>query len=222
VRFPREIIDKDRTTLGPRAFAAQHQQNPSPEGGLLFKDVLAHRWIESGIGRTIVTVDCSFKGGSTNDHVAIQTWRRVGRNYHLLARVNRIMGATETAKAIFAMATEYPDATVYVEDKANGPALIDLFSHALPQLTPWDPGKDSKYTRAQAKAHLFEEGRVLLPPDHAAPWVVEYAAEVQRFPLAPHDDDVDATTMALMILDDRSNGEYEAAVAALYASIKEG
>lgn len=36
-RFPKEIVDRDEAAMGSHATAAQHQQRPSPRGGMLFK-----------------------------------------------------------------------------------------------------------------------------------------------------------------------------------------
>jgi predicted phage terminase large subunit-like protein len=120
------------------------------------------------------------------------------------------------------MAARFPGAAIYIEDKANGTAIVDFFKAELVGLTPWDPGQASKYSRAEAKAYLFETGRALVPPDSVAPWVADYAATLQRFPLAKHDDDVDATTMALLILDSRSARSYAEAVAKMAEDARGG
>ena len=229
-RFPQSVIEADRVALGPQGFAAQHGQDPTPSDGLLFKNVLDHRWAFDPItrgapegGRTIITCDAAFKASETSDYVAIQVWRGpvMGR-FLLLDRVCRRMTASETARALFDVARLYPHTPIYIEDKANGPAIVDFFAAELTALTPWDPGQASKTSRAQAKAYLFEAGRVLLPPDSIAPWASEYATALQRFPLAKHDDDVDATSMALLILDDRAMSTYEAAVAKMMADARRG
>ena len=224
-RFTREVLDADLIAMRPQKYAAQMNQDPPPGDGVLFKRVLDHRWIPDKItglaptgGRTIITADCTFKGTADADNVSIQVWRQIANNYLLLHRVNRKMTASETVKALFATTELYPGASVYVEDKANGTAIIDMFRDALP-LVPWDPGTSSKYARAQAKAELFEIGRALVPPDSHAPWVASYAAELQRFPFAKHDDDVDATTMALLILDSGSARRYVDAMAKLRAEL---
>lgn len=44
-RFPKEVVDRDEQVLGAHATASQHQQRPSPRGGLMFKRV----WFEGRI-----------------------------------------------------------------------------------------------------------------------------------------------------------------------------
>jgi len=224
-RFPRAVVERDKIDLGPQAFAAQANQQVTPPGGILFKDVLKHRWAADRFGnppsggRTIITCDAAFKAAATSDPVAIQVWRRVGNFFLLLERINKRMGASETARALFDVAFRWPGCPIYVEDKANGPAIIDMFSADLPVLTPWDPGSASKSSRAEAKSYLFETGRCQVPPDPLFPGQIAYAAELQQFPLARHDDDVDATVMALLILDDRAAASYADAIRKLHASM---
>lgn len=227
-RFPREVIDADKIALGPQGYAAQHGQDPTPSDGLLFKNVLDHRWAIDRYtgrppegGRTIITCDATFKDTKGSDYVAIQVWRGpIAGKFLLLDRSCRRLSASATARALFDVAALWPNAPIYVEDKANGPAILDFFRAELTALCAWDPGSASKISRAEAKAYLFEQGRILLPPDSIAPWAAEYATALQRFPLAKHDDDVDATSMALLILDDRGAQSYAAAVAKMMADAK--
>ena len=62
--------------------------------------------------------------------------------------------------------------------------------------------------RARTVAPYFERGEVTLPAD--APWLTEFEAEVCGFPLAPHDDIVDAMAYAILELTNGSDtfGEY--------------
>ena len=47
---------------------------------------------------------------------------------------------------------------------------------------------------------LFEAGNVLLPEAERAPWINDYMHELCTFPKAAHDDQVDATSQALVRL----------------------
>ena len=62
--------------------------------------------------------------------------------------------------------------------------------------------------RARNIAPYFERGEVMLPAE--APWLAEFEAEVCGFPLAPHNDIVDATAYARLELTNvgDSFGEY--------------
>jgi predicted phage terminase large subunit-like protein len=87
-----------------------------------------------------------------------------------------------------------PD-VVLVEDKASGTSLLQelrvgtrLPIHAIKVDT-------DKTTRANAVTPLVESGRVFLP--ESAPWLADFLEEISSFPVAPHDDVVDALTQGL-------------------------
>lgn len=204
-RFPRAVVDADKDPakgMGLIAFEAQNQQNPTPREGAIFKNVLAHRWttLPARFDRKIITVDCAFKKTETSDFVAIQVWGCLGPNFYLIDRKTERMGISDTIRNVLGMMADHPRCPVHVEDKANGPAVIEILRGAVPGIHEWSPGTDSKVGRATAIAHLFQSGNVWLPPDDRAPWVVEYATTLGRFPLVKFDDDVDATAMALLLL----------------------
>ena len=51
---------------------------------------------------------------------------RFGPNYYLLDQVRRRMGFTASKAAVLAMLAQWPQVTaVLIEDKANGPAVLD-------------------------------------------------------------------------------------------------
>ena len=60
--------------------------------------------------------------------------------------------------------------------------------------------KDSKYSRVNSVAPLFEAGNILLPdPDYFdAPWISDYIEELVAFPKGKHDDQCDATAQFLI------------------------
>jgi predicted phage terminase large subunit-like protein len=81
-----------------------------------------------------------------------------------------------------------------VEDAANGPAIIDSLRGRVNGIIPIRPD-GSKQARLSAVSPLFESGQVFIPRN--APWLIDYEIEMTQFPMAKHDDQVDATSMAL-------------------------
>lgn len=213
-RFPADVVEADRANLGPQAYEAQAQQNPTPIQGLLFKNAgsLLYETLPP-IDRQIITVDCTFKDRKGSDFVALQCWGVHGPNYYLIDLITERLNVSGTMDAIRTMVGRNPKAIgIYVEDKANGPAVMDMLRGEVSGIQPWDPGTASKISRAEAVAPLFTSN-VWLPKN--APWLASYLTELKKFPLTKHDDQVDATTMALLILHQPMVRKYAAMVNAM-------
>jgi phage terminase large subunit-like protein len=92
-----------------------------------------------------------------------------------------------------------------VEDKANGPAIIDALRNELSGIVPMSP-QGSKLARAQAAAPELEAGNYWLPQTL---WAEEMIEECAAFPNAAHDDMVDAWSQAASRFRSSSNGIVE-------------
>ena len=107
------------------------------------------------------------------------------------------MSFTATREAVLTIYRQYPLSTaVLVEDKANGPAVLDSLKDDCSGLLPVEPD-GSKVARAYAVTTLWASGNVFIPENHAAPWVPDFEEELIAFPAHGHDDQVDAMTQAL-------------------------
>lgn len=209
-RFPREEVNQLREDLGPMAAAAQLDQMPTRLEGALFKraDIVGNRYNPADgkhILRRIVTVDCTFKDLESSDYVVAQAWgvltiQGTKKRYVLLDQIRGKWDAPRTAREVRDFARRTKAFGVFVEDKANGPAIVSMLRGVLPGIREWSPGRSSKEERAAAVSYLYEAGSVLVPPDSAAPWLEGYVSELTQFPRGAHDDQVDASTMALLIL----------------------
>lgn len=213
-RFTREVVEEDREEMGPGAFEAQMQQNPTPKEGMIFKIAKLNTWhtLPKGL-RQIITVDCSFKKKESADQVAIQCWGVKNPNYYLCDQILGRFDVGETMEMIGEMKDRWPRTVgVYVEDKANGPAVMQMLGDTIPGLKEWSPGSDSKTGRAEAVSPLVDAGNVWTPDPQTHPWVQAYKTTLGRFPLVTHDDEVDATSMALLILHKPRHRRYRDAV----------
>lgn len=200
-RFPLERLRRIRAAVGEREWAALYQQRPAPEGGAVFRSTWFRRWRPEDLpprwDAMTISWDMSFVGAADADFAVGQVWARSGGNFYLLDQVRRRMGFSETAAALTALCRKWPDAfRVLVEDKANGPAVIDALKSRIPGLTPVRPD-GGKVARANAVTPLLESGNVWFPPDELAPWIGDMLAELTAFPDGAHDDQVDAMTQAL-------------------------
>lgn len=152
-----------------------------------------------------ISVDATFKGesrsknkGAEPDYVAIQTWGISEDNeYYLTNRIKKHLSFTETLEELDRLIQLTPGLNaVLIEDKANGSAIIDVLRKRYPFIIAVEP-KGGKQSRAEAVAPCFETGKVHLPNRL---WLNEYISEFMAFPNGDHDDEVDATSQALMRL----------------------
>ena len=206
----RKQWEKRKATAGSRTWAALYQGHPSPPAGNIFsrdawrwydrpcwlEDDGGARWVSEG--QVIQSWDLAFKGSDHSDWVVGQVWQRDGATLRLLDQARGRWTFTETCRQIQQMTARWPQATAkLVEDKANGPAVIDALGNLVPGLVPVTP-QGGKEARANVVQPLVEAGNVHLPS--FAPWVTDLVEEAAGFPHAPHDDQVDALTQGLTYL----------------------
>lgn len=208
VRFTDKVLATEHTRLGSYGYAGQMQQRPAPaEGGILKKEYWRyyHELPYRGeLTDWLISADLSFKGKQDSDRCAFHVWTRRGAERYLVdKRVGR-WGFTKAVQEFEALCRAYPQATLkLVEDKANGPALIDVLHQTIHGLVAVEPDGD-KVARAWSVQPVCEAGNVWLPSptDHAGnpilarAWVEDTVQELAGFPTATNDDEVDAFTQA--------------------------
>jgi predicted phage terminase large subunit-like protein len=209
-----EEIKQARIDLGEFGFAAQHQQDPAPADGGIVKRIWWRYYNEDpkAIAATadmvIISVDATFKEATGSDFVAIQAWAKKGASCYLLAQAHARMSFTKTLATLKEFLAAWDmHWECLIEDKANGPAIIDMLREEVQALIPVNP-KESKQARAAAVSPLVEAGNVLIPcrgftedgKPILEPWVEAFLLEWTKFPNGAHDDQVDACTQALLRL----------------------
>lgn len=187
-----------KKAVGGYAWASLYMQRPSPSEGGMFR----RGWWKfykappSKFQQVIQSWDCTFKDKKESDYVVGQVWGKVGADRYLLDQVRGQMSFTETLTAIKALTAKWPQALrKLIEDKANGPAVINVLKHEIHGLVPVEP-EGGKVVRATAMTPLAEAGNIYLPDPSIAPWVNDYIEEFAVFPNGAHDDQVDASTQA--------------------------
>lgn len=221
-RFGRPEIESLKISLGSYAAAGQLQQRPSPaEGGLLKRHWWRYWQMEESnfplvlvrfpdgsqqsiaaavvvnIDEIIQSWDCSFKDLETSDYVVGQVWGRIGSSYLLLDQVRGRMDFPATVKAFRKLSAKWPYCAKFVEDKANGSAVVQMLAHEIVGIIAVNP-EGGKVSRAAAASPLVEAGNVYLPHPQFGPWVNDFIEECAAFPTGAHDDQVDAMTQALL------------------------
>lgn len=207
-------------TAGARTWASLYQGRPSPDAGGVFpaeegwarySTPLWETELSRSTGQLVYTVpgigrddheliqswDLTFKDTKGSDFVVGQVWLRVGVYVYLLDQVRERMNFTQTCQAIKDMSAKWPQAVAkFVEDKANGPAVINALNRTIAGLIPIEP-EGSKYARASAVSPLVESKNVVLPTVELLPNVAELLEEAKNFPNSSHDDTIDALSQAV-------------------------
>jgi len=199
-RYPLEALERIKKAVGTRVWTSLYQQRPAPlEGGLVkIAWFSLYRELPAKSNRIIQSWDTAHKAAQINDPSVCTTWAETDLGYYLLDVYCERVEYPDLKRAAVSLAMKYNPTIVLVEDKASGQSLIqDLkLSTSLPVL-PINPLGD-KVIRLMSVSALFESGRVYLP--EAAPWLIDYEAELATFPNAAHDDQVDSTSQALRYL----------------------
>lgn len=191
-------------------WSALYQQSPKSLGGNVFKEnnpaglPCIQYWLPKDLperfDKVIDSWDCTFKDTDGTDFVVGQKWGKKGANSYLLIQVRARMSFTATKTAVKKLYdTEPIPQNVLIEDKANGPAVIDALKGDVPGILPIEPD-GSKLARAHAVTSYWEAQNIWLPHPGLNSWVKTFISELTGFPAMAHDDQVDALTQALRYL----------------------
>jgi predicted phage terminase large subunit-like protein len=207
-RFNQATLKDWKIRLGSFGTAGQLQQRPAPAGGGILK---REHWkyykaLPEKLDEVILSFDMTFKKMTDSDFVVGQGWGRKGADKYLLpVRVRERMGFAASCQAVRNMKGTYPKATaILVEDKANGPAVIETLQKEIPGIIAIEP-EGGKEARAFAIQPQQEAGNLYLPDPSIAPWVEEFVGECTSFPRGANDDQVDACTQAVHWLSNRGS-----------------
>jgi predicted phage terminase large subunit-like protein len=196
--YDRLWAQNKRKEVGTRTWTALFQQRPSPDSGDIFK----REWVKTyralpTLDEMAISVDASFKDTKSSDYCVLQVWGRKGADKYLIDQIRDQMGFPATVQAIRSLSAKYPKAhSKFVEDKANGTAVIDYLKKEIYGLIPVEP-MGGKEVRASAISPQWEAGNVYLPEPSNAPWVNDFIEELIQFPQGKNDDQVDAMTQML-------------------------
>lgn len=194
-----------KKAVGSRVWNALYQGRPSAMEGNIFK----REWwkyydvrpiINPSGDRVIISVDCTFKDTKKSDYVAIQVWLARRPNAYLMYRIRSRMNFERTLEAIRNTVAKWPSAQeILIEDKANGPAVIEVLKKEISGIIAVDP-KGGKVSRANAVTFLMQGGNVYLPNNALDHTIDDFVEEHASFPNGAFDDEVDSETQGLSFL----------------------
>lgn len=199
--------ERIKGAVGTYVWQALYQGDPQVTGGsyipvdkidvipwdqVVFKD--QHGFLMT-LDRALViqSWDLAFTG--KGDYVAGQVWANVGGTWIMIDRVHERLTFTQTVTRVQQLAARWPQTSrIYVENAANGAALLDTLRKRAGLITPVTP-RGSKEARALAVQPLVDSGRVKVVDQVYSDQLFE---ELRDFPFYKHDDQVDAMTQALL------------------------
>jgi predicted phage terminase large subunit-like protein len=198
-RYGRVDLDRIKSTIGEREFAALYQQRPSPLEGSLFRRGWLQYAEKAPYGsRITLGVDLAISTKEGADYTAIVALARdeFGKLY-VVDAVRERVDFPSCLRLIRLMADKHKPDVIGIEQVQFQAAVIQslLRDTSLP-VRGIRPDKD-KVTRAQPLALRYEQGLVY----HCGvpPW---FEDELTSFPNAEHDDAVDALAYAYVAMSD--------------------
>lgn len=216
-RLPKEFLDQKKIDLGARGYAGQYQQMPAPATGAMVLKKWIRYWTPADLPEMdywISSWDCSF-GSKTYDadYVVGQVWGVAGSCAYLLDQVRRKMNVPEMIEAMRVMNQLYPNMrAIVVEERAAGKHVMRTLATEIYGIEGFNPEGQSKEERLGSTLPRWEKGKsaataqIFLPHPQLATtlgrdysWVsTEYEPELLVFNNGRHDDQVDATSQALI------------------------
>lgn len=205
-----EQWEKRKRAAGSFAWAALYQGHPSPgEGGVLkrawWRFFDQPKWVQRSNGEMFIPgdphvelhIDCAFKDLDTSDFVALEVWARHGPKLWLADLICDRMDIIDTCNAVIGLRAKWPQVNVtVVEDKANGPAVVQVLRRKIPGIVEYTP-EGSKLARTFAAAPYVEGGDVSVPVPDLLPKVSDFLEQCAAFPQGANDDMVDAFSQAV-------------------------
>ncbi len=198
---PIEQLKEFKSEMSDYWWSALYQQSPRAIGGNVFKEVGIRYYLPKELpekfDKVLASWDCTFKDTDGTDFVVGQVWGKSKADSYLLDQVRARMSFTRTVQEVIGLKNRWPNIReILIEDKANGPAVIDTLKVSVPGIIPIEPD-GSKLAMAHAVTAYWEAGNIYLPHPSIAPWVGELVGELTSFPASAHDDQVDALSQAL-------------------------
>jgi predicted phage terminase large subunit-like protein len=172
-------------------WSGQCQQNPAPAGGGIIKSHWWRFYVRPGdpvppdcvvmpteFEEMAQSWDMSFKDKKTSDFVVGGVWGRVKATKYLMPDlIWERLNFPDTKKAVVALTGRWPKAHAkWIEDKANGTAIIDELKTDIAGLIAVEPS-GSKEARLHAAAPDVEAGNVVLPHPSICTWTRRFIDE---------------------------------------------
>lgn len=205
-RFDAEVLTGLKKSMGSLQYAGQFQQVPAPAEGVIFKREWLQSFYRDGAApntQDIQSWDMAFTKSEGSAKVAGFVMGRHGADIYIKDLVNDKMTFTESVAAVRTLSGKWCRARAkVVENKANGPAIVDLLKKEIPGMVEFNP-KGSKEERAISVTPYFEAGNIHFPDPKTHPWVDDLIRDLLIFPKGTFKDTTDALVQGILYLMDK-------------------
>lgn len=182
--------------IGKEDFETQYNQNPVRNKLNVIQNEYIH-WIEDreyeefkkGVEFHYASHDCPVRDKETSDYHGFCEGESLGSELVITDAFEEHMAYVKEREYLRNLQVVDPAVLQIVEDKANGAALLQDLALEVSGLVPFDPGTKSKTQRLELASIYMQRGLVRF---RRTPRVEELVICLQKFPLLPHDDMVDA------------------------------
>jgi predicted phage terminase large subunit-like protein len=184
---------------------AQYMQNPTASESAIIKRDWVRWWTKDdppSVSFIVQSYDTALTTKDRSDYSVCHTWgvffneEDNSTNAILLNRTKGKWEFPELKQMALQQYADWEPDSVIVEAKASGQPLIDEMRRSGIFVQDYSPGKgQDKIARLNAVSDMFASGHVWFPE---TPWAQATVEEIVSFPAGEHDDEVDATTLALM------------------------
>ena len=199
-----------KNSMPQRFWYALYQGRPTPGTGTVFKVKWWKRydtvlWVRKTGGtfdvpghELIQSWDMTFKDTKDTDYVVGGVFAKKGPDSFLIYVMRSRLDFTSTLEEFERLCRLFPKSRAkYVEEKANGAAVINVLKKKIPGLIAINP-TESKNSRAEAGSVYVRAGNIWLPSKEIAAETPELAWDVEgfidehtAFDTGAHDDQVD-------------------------------
>ena len=193
-RYSKEDYETLKREMPPFEWASLFQQNPTPEGGLLFhkENFKRHKIVPWGC-KSYITADMAYKDKASNDPAVICKWDIDAHGDWYADDLWRERSTPDViANVLSDFCLDHKPVEVLLEniDETFGGALIRKVFDERGVRTPIVtlPAAGNKEQKATSYRAQVSRGKVSIKE---APWAEDFIAEHLRFPNGKNDDMVD-------------------------------
>ncbi len=198
-----DFLMERKRIMTPSNWEALYQQNPTVQGGEIFKESCWKYWkVLPKIKQKAIFADTALKAKEANDYSVFQCWGMgIDDKLYLIDQLRGKWEAPElevNAKAFYNKHRSLDGcfcSAFNVEDKASGTGLIQALQRKGGIPINGIPRNTDKVFRSGSSTPSIEAGLVHLPEN--APWLSDYLPEFSAFPNGTNDDQIDPTMDAI-------------------------